>query len=200
MWTKLKDNVIFLCKEIKRVDANANPCFVDWYYWLVIHAIIFSSNFWKIFSPDRNFTAQEMFTATTALTNTWQVFVTKYFDRVLFFQQTLKKRFFVLRSSPRKGKSRLEYFESEKKFRSKGPPKRVIYLASCLNIAKKEDSKHKLVFALYTREDVFGLIAESEDELNAWMKIMNIEKRKDEIFNASGKWFLWWQHSMESCN
>lgn len=99
--------------------------------------------------------------------------------------KTLKKRFFVLRSSPRKGKSRLEYFESEKKFRSKGPPKRVIYLASCLNIAKKEDSKHKLVFALYTREDVFGLIAESEDELNAWMKILNIEKRKDEIFNAS---------------
>ena len=63
----------------------------------------------------------------------------------------------------------------------------MIYLASCLNIAKKEDSKHKLVFALYTREDVFGLIAESEDELNAWMKVMNIEKRKDEIFNASGK-------------
>lgn len=49
MWTKLKDNVIFLCKEIKRVDANANPCFVDWYYWLVIHAIIFPRIFENIF-------------------------------------------------------------------------------------------------------------------------------------------------------
>ena len=63
----------------------------------------------------------------------------------------------------------------------------MIYLASCLNIAKKEDSKHKSAFALYTREDVFGLIAESEDELNSWLKSLNIEKKKDEILNATGK-------------
>lgn len=127
-----------------------------------------------------------MYTATHKHTNTY---VTNICDKLSYviFQQTLKKRFFVLRSSPRKGKSRLEYYESEKKFRSKGPPKRVIYLASCLNIAKKEDSKHKSAFALYTREDVFGLIAESEDELNSWLKSLNIEKKKDEILNATGK-------------
>ncbi|XP_078383763.1 uncharacterized protein LOC144666235 isoform X2 [Oculina patagonica] len=99
--------------------------------------------------------------------------------------KTQKKRFFVLRSSPRKGKSRLEYYESEKKFRLKGSPKRVIYLANCLTIAKKEDSKHKSVFVLYTREDKFGLIADSEDELNSWLKSLKIEQKKDEVLNAS---------------
>lgn len=62
----------------------------------------------------------------------------------------------------------------------------MIFLDTCLNIAKKEDSKHK-VFALYTREDAFGLIADSEDELNSWLKSLKIEQRKDEILNASGK-------------
>lgn len=105
----------------------------------------------------------------------------------LFCQQTQKKRYFVLRSSPRKGKSRLEYYESEKKFRLKGSPKRVIYLADCWNIAKKQDSKHKSVFVLYTREDAFGLIADSEDKLNAWLKSLKIEQKKDEIVNATGR-------------
>lgn len=105
----------------------------------------------------------------------------------LICQQTQKKRFFVLRSSPRKGKSRLEYYESEKKFRLKGSPKRVIYLANCLTIAKKEDSKQKSVFVLYTREDKFGLIADSEDELNSWLKSLKIEQKKDEVLNASGR-------------
>lgn len=104
----------------------------------------------------------------------------------------LKKWFFVLCLLLRKGKFWLEYFESEKKFCLKGLLKWVIYLVSCLNIVKKEDFKYKLVFVLYIWEDVFGLIVELEDELNVWMKIMNIEKRKDEIFNVFGKWFIWW--------
>ena len=105
----------------------------------------------------------------------------------VFSQQTQKKRYFVLRSSPRNGKSRLEYYESEKKFRLKGTPKRVIYLADCWNIAKKTDSKHKSVFVLYTREDAFGLIADSEDKLNAWLQSLKTEQKKDEVLNATGR-------------
>ena len=45
------------------------------------------------------------------------------------------------------------------------------------------------MFALYTREDAFGLIADSEDELNSWLKSLQIEQRKDQILNASGKLF-----------
>lgn len=99
--------------------------------------------------------------------------------------KTLKKRYFVLRSSPRNGKSRLEYYESQKKFRHKNPPKRVIYLDTCFNIVKKEDTKKRSVFVLYTHEDAFGLIANSEDELNSWIKSLQIEQRKEEILAAS---------------
>jgi len=43
------------------------------------------------------------------------------------------------------------------------------------------------VFVLYTREDAFGLIADSEDKLNAWLKSLKIEQKKDEVLNASGR-------------
>lgn len=99
--------------------------------------------------------------------------------------KTQKKRYFVLRSSPRKGKSRLEYYESQKKFRHKNAPKRVIYLDNCFNVVKKEDPKKRPVLILFTRDDAFGVIANSEDELNSWMRSIEIELRKEEILSAS---------------
>jgi insulin receptor substrate 1 len=101
--------------------------------------------------------------------------------------QTLKRRYFVLRSSSSCGKSRLEYYESEKKFRSKAPPKRLIHLASCFNIAQKDDTRHKFVFALYTREDVFGLICESHEELKSWLDALLKEQRTNENVSGNGE-------------
>uniref|UniRef100_A0A670XVC7 Insulin receptor substrate 2 n=1 Tax=Pseudonaja textilis TaxID=8673 RepID=A0A670XVC7_PSETE len=73
------------------------------------------------------------------------------------------KRFFVLRPA------RLEYYESEKKWRSKSTaPKRTIVLDACLNIHKRADAKHKHLIALYTRDEYFALAAESEPEQEAW--------------------------------
>lgn len=40
---------------------------------------------------------------------------------------------------------------------------------------------------LFTRDDAFGVIANSEDELNSWMRSIEIELRKEEILSASGK-------------
>ncbi|XP_063173887.1 insulin receptor substrate 2 [Candoia aspera] len=89
------------------------------------------------------------------------------------------KRFFVLRSpsggaaageeaSPQQP-ARLEYYESEKKWRSKSTaPKRTIALDACLNIHKRADAKHKHLIALYTRDEYFALAAESEPEQEAW--------------------------------
>uniref|UniRef100_A0A670I3L6 Insulin receptor substrate 2 n=1 Tax=Podarcis muralis TaxID=64176 RepID=A0A670I3L6_PODMU len=74
------------------------------------------------------------------------------------------RRFFVLRAP-----ARLEYYESEKKWRSKSAaPKRSIALDSCLNIHKRADAKHKHLVALYTRDEYFALAAESEPEQEAW--------------------------------
>ncbi|XP_060087770.1 insulin receptor substrate 2 [Heteronotia binoei] len=90
------------------------------------------------------------------------------------------KRFFVLRAggggeeaSQQQQPARLEYYESEKKWRSKASaPKRAIALDACLNIHKRADAKHKHLVALYTRDEYFALAAESEAEQDAWYRAL----------------------------
>ena len=60
---------------------------------------------------------------------------------------------------------------TKRSFAAEGQRGRTILLANCFNIAKKEDVKYKNVFALYTSEDVFGLIADSEEELTSWLQL-----------------------------
>lgn len=110
--------------------------------------------------------------------------------------QTSKRRYFVLRTLSTLGKPRLEYYENEKKFRSNGPPKRTIYLSSCFNIARKDDTKHKFVFALYTREDVFGLICESQEELDSWLNALLNEQKNSEIFSENGEFIFYFSGSL----
>lgn len=89
------------------------------------------------------------------------------------------KRFFVLRSASRAGPSRLEYYDSEKKFRSSfrsaaapapsaSTPKRVIYLYQCFTVNKRADSKNKHLIALYTKDEYFAIVAENEQEQDEW--------------------------------
>ncbi|XP_034532277.1 insulin receptor substrate 2-B [Notolabrus celidotus] len=98
------------------------------------------------------------------------------------------KRFFVLRGASHLGPSRLEYYDSEKKFRSSlrssaaaaaaaaasggtvapSPPKRVIYLYQCFTVNKRADSKNKHLIALYTKDEYFAIVAENEQEQEDW--------------------------------
>ncbi|CAL8326445.1 unnamed protein product [Lota lota] len=96
------------------------------------------------------------------------------------------KRFFVLRAASHIGPSRLEYYDSEKKFRNSlrsaaaaaaaasggavapSPPKRVIYLYQCFTVNKRADSKNKHLIALYTKDEYFAIVAESEQEQEDW--------------------------------
>lgn len=94
------------------------------------------------------------------------------------------KRFFVLRGpgaggdeaaggGPALQPPRLEYYESEKKWRSKaGAPKRVIALDCCLNINKRADAKHKYLIALYTKDEYFAVAAENEQEQEGWYRAL----------------------------
>ncbi|XP_028004646.2 insulin receptor substrate 2 isoform X1 [Eptesicus fuscus] len=95
------------------------------------------------------------------------------------------KRFFVLRGpgassdeataggGPAPQPPRLEYYESEKKWRSKaGAPKRVISLDCCLNINKRADAKHKYLIALYTKDEYFAVAAENEQEQEGWYRAL----------------------------
>uniref|UniRef100_A0A3Q4BHK0 Uncharacterized protein n=1 Tax=Mola mola TaxID=94237 RepID=A0A3Q4BHK0_MOLML len=74
------------------------------------------------------------------------------------------KRFFVLRIASHLGPSRLEYYDSEKKFKNS----LVIYLYQCFTVNKRADSKNKHLIALYTKDEYFAIVAENEQEQEEW--------------------------------
>lgn len=85
--------------------------------------------------------------------------------------KTMKKKFFVLYSDSVEKSARLEYYDSEKKFKSRfGQPKRSIVLKSCFHISRRVDTKHKYVVSLYTKDDCFCIVFETEMEMNRWLK------------------------------
>ena len=49
---------------------------------------------------------------------------------------------------------------------------RAISLKTCFNINQRQDTKHKHVIALYTKDDCFGLVLGSEEELKDWLKAL----------------------------
>lgn len=100
-------------------------------------------------------------------------------DEFIVLQGTLKKlktnkrRYFVLFREGHDQPSRLDYFENERKFRHKfGVPKRTIVLKSCFHIDQRRDTKHKFVISLYTKDDCFGLVMDSEEDLRRWLRAM----------------------------
>ncbi|XP_070151338.1 insulin receptor substrate 1 isoform X2 [Polyergus mexicanus] len=86
--------------------------------------------------------------------------------------KTMKKKYFVLRGEAPGHLACLEYYDTKKKFDNKQPPKRSILLHSCFNINKRGDTKHKHVIALYTKDECFCLILDSEKELDEWLEAM----------------------------
>ncbi|XP_077439788.1 insulin receptor substrate 2-like [Vanacampus margaritifer] len=82
------------------------------------------------------------------------------------------RRFFVLRESADGSPARLEYYESEKKWRNKGAAKRVISLDSCLCVNKRADAKHKHLIALYTKDEYFAVAADSEQDQESWYVVL----------------------------
>ncbi|KAM9449085.1 insulin receptor substrate 2-like isoform 2-T2 [Salvelinus alpinus] len=82
------------------------------------------------------------------------------------------KRFFVLKEPDEGFPARLEYYESEKKWKNKSAAKRVIPLDCCLNINKRADAKHKHLIALYTKDEYFAVAAENEKEQENWYRVL----------------------------
>ncbi|XP_013775666.2 insulin receptor substrate 1-like isoform X1 [Limulus polyphemus] len=83
--------------------------------------------------------------------------------------KTMKKKFFVLKSQSACSPAKLEYYDTEKKWRAGALPKRNIVLKTCFNINRKFDARHKFVIALYTKDDCLGLVANSQVELEEWL-------------------------------
>ncbi|XP_044044127.1 insulin receptor substrate 2-like isoform X2 [Siniperca chuatsi] len=82
------------------------------------------------------------------------------------------RRFFVLREPTEQCPARLEYYESEKKWRNKSAAKRVITLDSCLCVNKRADAKHKHLIALYTKDEYFAVAADNEQEQESWHTVL----------------------------
>ncbi|XP_055071151.2 insulin receptor substrate 2 [Misgurnus anguillicaudatus] len=95
------------------------------------------------------------------------------------------KRFFVLRESSEGSPARLEYYESEKKWKNKSAAKRVIPLDSCLNINKRADAKHKHLIALYTKDEYFAVAAENEQEQEDWYAVLTDLMNEGKVSDGS---------------
>ncbi|CDQ86025.1 unnamed protein product [Oncorhynchus mykiss] len=88
-------------------------------------------------------------------------------------QKSMHRRYFVLRTASERGPARLEYYESEKKFRGKTPvPKKALVLETCFNINKRADAKNKHMLVLYTRAESFAIAAENEADQDEWYQAM----------------------------
>ena len=86
-------------------------------------------------------------------------------------QKSMHRRYFVLRAASPSGPARLEYYESEKKFRGKAPiPKKAVVLETCLNINKRADAKNKHMIVLYTRAESFAIAADNEEDQDDWFQ------------------------------
>ncbi|XP_061607017.1 insulin receptor substrate 1-B isoform X2 [Phyllopteryx taeniolatus] len=105
--------------------------------------------------------------------------------------KSMHRRFFVLRTASERGPARLEYYENEKKFRSKSPvPKKVLNLETCFNINKRADSKNKHLIVLYTRSESFAIAADSEEVQNQWYQAMldlQCNCRSPDDYGSSGE-------------
>ncbi|XP_028998709.1 insulin receptor substrate 1-B isoform X2 [Betta splendens] len=87
--------------------------------------------------------------------------------------KSMHRRYFVLRAASERGPARLEYYESEKKFRGKAPaPKKAVALETCFNINKRADAKNKHMIVLYTRAESFAVAVENEADQEEWYQAM----------------------------
>ncbi|XP_070693860.1 insulin receptor substrate 2 [Pempheris klunzingeri] len=95
------------------------------------------------------------------------------------------KRFFVLKEPSEGFPGRLEYYESEKKWKNKSAAKRVIPLDCCLNINKRADAKHKYLIALYTKDEYFAVAAENEQEQESWYRVLTDLMAEGKVYDGS---------------
>ncbi|XP_069361159.1 insulin receptor substrate 1-B isoform X2 [Maniola hyperantus] len=98
----------------------------------------------------------------------------------LYKLKTMKKKYFVLRAETAENSARLEYYESEKKFRSGSNPRRVLPLKSCYNITRRLDLKQKHVIALFTKEEQLCIVADNEVDLHSWLTAILKQFRSDD--------------------
>lgn len=95
------------------------------------------------------------------------------------------RRYFVLKEQSDCKPARLEYYESEKKWKNKSTAKRVITLDSCLSINKRADAKNRYLIALYTKDEYFAVAAENENEQESWYRDLTELMSEGKVYDSS---------------
>ncbi|XP_062865413.1 insulin receptor substrate 2a [Trichomycterus rosablanca] len=95
------------------------------------------------------------------------------------------RRFFVLKEQSDGLPARLEYYESEKKWKNKSAAKRVISLDFCLSINKRADAKHRYLIALYTKDEYFTVAAENEQEQESWYEVLTDLMSEAKVYDST---------------
>lgn len=116
--------------------------------------------------------------------------------------KTMKKKWFILRAESADSSARLEYHDSEKKYRQNpGNPKRSIFLKACFNINRRLDTKHKHVIALYTKDDCFCVVLDTEKDLECWLKsLLSLQRGEDVVDGETPKPTFGQYHNMFTYN
>lgn len=91
--------------------------------------------------------------------------------------KTMKKKFFVLYNETPCNVARIEYYDNEKKYKSGFNPKRIIKIKNCFNINRRLYTKHDFVIVLASKEGAFGIVMDTEDEMNTWLnRLLDLQR------------------------
>ncbi|GCC17899.1 hypothetical protein chiPu_0022325, partial [Chiloscyllium punctatum] len=90
--------------------------------------------------------------------------------------KSLHRRYCVLRSASDSGPARLELYDSEKKFRSRGAgPRRALPLSSCFTVNKRRDARSRYLLCVYTRSESVCLAAAGAEEQESWYRALSAQ-------------------------
>lgn len=159
----------------------------------LIHAMNHSSSS-AMTSSSGNNAAQDASNASAAIVGQQLPLLQGYLYKIHKRSGKTQKYFVIFDDAPEKpGTGRLEYFDSEKKFKSAMTKnksggitneKRSIILCTCFNINRRFDTKYRNVIGLYRKDDTFSIMAKDEAECNTWLKQLLILHRGKESVDA----------------
>ncbi|XP_046801268.1 insulin receptor substrate 1 isoform X3 [Lucilia cuprina] len=106
--------------------------------------------------------------------------------------KTMKKKFFVLYNETPCKVARIEYYDTEKKYKSGFTPKRIIKIKNCFNINRRFYTKHDFVIVLASKEGGFGIVMDSEDEINTWLHhLLHLQRSGETCFDLPNFDYVW---------
>ncbi|XP_048379981.2 insulin receptor substrate 1-like [Stegostoma tigrinum] len=105
--------------------------------------------------------------------------------------KSLHRRYCVLRADSDSGPARLELYDSEKKFRSRGAgPRRALPLSACFTVNKRRDARSRYLLCVYTRSESVCLAAAGPEEQESWYRALTLLLGKSHVENGDSNYTM----------